>query len=115
MTGLTPGQAASRIGSSFSNNGSAPTGATTILSPASNINGAYVRACAFSPASGFVLQLVGGTAAPTSGQSNPVALVAPNSQAQLQRDIFFPPGQGIFVFNTDTGAGGTWNMMYDLC
>lgn len=114
MTMLTAGASAGRLGGSFAANTSLALGGLTLVTPAQNLNGVYLRSVTLI-ASANGTAIMGGTAAPSSYTSNPLVLLAPGAAATPtvnQRDYFFPPGQGVYVYTNV--AGGQVYANYDI-
>jgi hypothetical protein len=102
MTGFAAGQQAGRAGSSFLNVSAAGAGSTTVVPPASNVNGVVVRNCTMENAAGSFIVLCSGTVAPTTVTSNQVLAGQGSGAVASQmtpRDIVVPSGQGIYVYS----------------
>src|SRR5579871_4149746 len=113
MTGISAGAAAGRAGSSFLANGNLAAGATTIVAPSSNVNGIYLRSVILVTAAGQTAVIATGAAAPTGIATNQALVVSQNAQQQQTvRDVFVPPGQGIYHYNA--AAGSSLFVGYDI-
>lgn len=86
------------IGTSFFSNAAA-SGATTIVSPASNTNGVSVNTASFSGA-GVAAGFFAGTSAPTSSVSNNPIIAADGYSPVSPVQIFLPAGQGFYFWSS---------------
>lgn len=110
-------QQANQIGNSTSFSASA-SGVTTatILASGSNTNGAIIRGASLSAGGSTISGFYGGTSAPSTNASNVAQFaVASNSGGStggtLQRDIYVPAGQGIYLYQ---GGAYPYSIAYDL-
>jgi hypothetical protein len=102
-------------GASFAGSVSGAAGSTTVVAPGSNVNGIIVRSALVSGGSTEV-GLMTGAAAPTSITSNACILLGAGASAvsaTLNRDIWVPAGQGLYIYQSAAG-GFIWNVAYDI-
>jgi hypothetical protein len=93
-------------------NASAAAGATTIVAPASNVNGVVIRGACLVPNTGTV-GIFAGTSAPTTLLTNQAVFIAAGTaQMTMPREILLPAGQGVYLYNNGAAAQQTVN--YDI-
>jgi hypothetical protein len=113
MATLSAGSSSGRMGSSFYGSQAIGAGAVTIVAPASNVNGLYLRQVSNNANAAATQGLFAGAAAPTSLTSNSPLAISQGAPTTSVRDCFLPAGQGLYVYANAAGPG-TLYISYDL-
>jgi hypothetical protein len=117
MSGLSVGaNGGSRLGVSGSNQNSlAANTPVTIFTGATNTRGVWLRSLVMISAAASILQVTAGTAAPAASDfvtNTVVARADGGTQFILPRDLFIPPGSGLYV--QSSAAGGVAECTFDI-
>ncbi len=110
--------ALTKLGASKSVGASGSTAVTTLLAPASNTNGCWLRTAHVSAnAAGALTQIYCDTAAPSGTDDTTKAQLldsGPGGETELPYPVFLPPGVGIFVAALISASTARWNATWDL-
>lgn len=89
----------------------------TLLAPASNANGAYLRTASIMAVSGQLAALYIGTAAPSSisdSTAGRICLLRTNGGDHIEHPVEVPAGYGVYHISTSSSGYNVSSISYDL-